>query len=84
MNTHLSSPTNGDDGDAIMSDADRYYAAYPESPAAAKRPRIAMDGNRYVASLDNSVVGGIFFFGTSVASALECFDALYARCSGKL
>ena len=58
--------------------AKRYYAEHPGSPAAMQQPKILIRGGRYVALLGSSISGGVFGFGTTVASALRSFDDLYS------
>jgi hypothetical protein len=62
----------------VQGAAERYYAEHPGSPAATQQPRILVRGGRYVALLGSSISGGVFGFGSTVASALRSFDNLYS------
>jgi hypothetical protein len=43
-----------------------------------QQPKILVRGGRYVALLGSSISGGVFGFGSTVASALRSFDDLYS------
>jgi hypothetical protein len=78
MKTKLLKQTRHDDRTSAQEAAERYYAEHPKSPAAMQQPRILVRGGRYVALLGSSISGGVFGFGSTVASALRSFDDLYA------
>jgi len=78
MKTKQSKETRGDDRTTARGAAERYYAEHPGSPSAMQQPRILVRGGRYVALLGSSISGGVFGFGSTVASALRSFDDLYS------
>jgi hypothetical protein len=70
---------NGHGKLAIASELEDYCVTHPDSPTAIRQPRIVIDQGRYVVALGKSTRDGVFGFGTSVESALRCFDELYLR-----
>ena len=78
MKTKLFKQTVPDDRTTLQGAAKRYYAEHPASPAAMQQPKILVRGGRYVALLGSSISGGVFGFGSTVASALRSFDDLYS------
>ena len=78
MKTKLFKQTVRDDRTTVQGAAKRYYAEHPGSPAAIQQPKILVRGGRYVALLGSSISGGVFGFGSTVASALRSFDDLYS------
>jgi hypothetical protein len=78
METKLFNQTIRDNRTIAQGAAKRYYAEHPGSPAATERPKILVRGGRYVALLGSSISGGVFGFGSTVASALRSFDDLYS------
>jgi hypothetical protein len=78
MKTKLVKQTRRDDRTTAQGAAERYYAEHPSSPAAMQQTRILVRGGRYVALLSGSISGGLFGFGSTVASALRNFDDLYS------
>ena len=78
MKNKLFKQTMGNDRATAQSAAKRYYAEHPGSAAAMQQPKILVRGGRYVALLGSSISGGVFGFGSTVASALRSFDDLYS------
>src|SRR2546428_1658419 len=64
-------------GTAAMERMELYCAAHPGSPAAARRPRLSMRGDLWIALLGASVEEGIVGIGPTVEAALRAFDAQY-------
>jgi hypothetical protein len=54
-----------------------YCAAHPESPSAARRPRLLFRGQLWIALLGPNVDEGIVGIGPTVDDALGAFDAQY-------
>jgi hypothetical protein len=64
---------------AAMQEMERYCAAHPGSPAAARRPGLSIRGRTFVALLGPTIEEGIAGFGDSVQAALSAFDRQYSR-----
>ena len=62
---------------AAMERMERYCAAHPGSPSAARRPKLLYRGQLWVALLGPSVEEGIVGIGPTVEAALRAFDAQY-------
>jgi hypothetical protein len=62
---------------AAMEQMELYCKAHPRSPAAARRPRLFVRGELWIALLGPSVEEGIVGIGASVTAALRAFDAQY-------
>lgn len=56
--------------------AELYFAAYPGSPSATRRPQLSLRSGVWVASLDQ-MRDGIFGLGPTVEAALRAFDSQY-------
>jgi hypothetical protein len=54
-----------------------YCVAHPGSPSAARRPRLFVRGELWIALLGPSVEEGIVGIGRNVSAALRAFDAQY-------
>jgi|ERR1051326_67422 hypothetical protein len=57
--------------------AELYFAAYPGSPAAARRPKLFRRSGTWVALLGANVRDGIAGFGLTIEAALRAFDVQY-------
>jgi len=62
---------------AAMERMDLYCAAHPGSPSAARRPRLFLRSDLWIALLGPSVEEGIVGIGQTVEAALRAFDAQY-------
>jgi hypothetical protein len=62
---------------AAMERMELYCAAHPESPSAARRPRLLYRGQLWIAILGPNVEEGIVGIGPTVEAALRAFDAQY-------
>jgi hypothetical protein len=60
-----------------MEQMELYCQAHPGSPTAARRPRLFVRGELWIALLGPSVEEGIVGIGSSVTAALRGFDAQY-------
>ncbi len=67
----------GDPTLAAMERMERYCAAHPGSPSAARRPQLIYRGQLWVALLGPNVEEGIVGIGQTVEAALRAFDAQY-------
>ena len=56
---------------------DRYCEEHPQSPSAARRPRLLLRGRSWVALLGYTLQDGIAGIGDTVAGALRAFDVQY-------
>ena len=56
---------------------ERYCAAHPGSPSAARRPQLFLRSQLWIALLGPSVEEGIVGLGQTVDAALRAFDAQY-------
>src|SRR4029077_7856086 len=56
---------------------ERYCAAHPGSPSAARRPQLFLRSDLWIALLGPSVEEGIVGIGHTVDAALRAFDAQY-------
>src|SRR6201993_1617044 len=54
-----------------------FCASHPESPSAARRPRLFFRSDLWIALLGPSMEEGIVGIGPTVAAALRAFDAQY-------
>ncbi|HMJ06968.1 MAG TPA: hypothetical protein VK474_11980 [Chthoniobacterales bacterium] len=61
---------------AALTEFEDYCEEHPRSPAAVRRPKLAMRGGRWVAMLGSSLAG-IIGIGETVRSALGAFDRQY-------
>jgi hypothetical protein len=62
---------------AAMERMERYCAANPDSPSAARRPQLFLRSHLWIALLGPSVEEGIVGIGPTVEAALRAFDAQY-------
>src|SRR2546430_1582399 len=62
---------------AAMERMERYCAAHPGSPSAARRPQLLFRNQLWIALLGPSVEEGIVGLGPTVEAALRAFDAQY-------
>src|SRR5256885_17059265 len=60
-----------------MERMERYCAAHPGSPSAARRPQLLFRNQLWIALLGPSVEEGIVGLGPTVEAALRAFDAQY-------
>jgi hypothetical protein len=60
-----------------MERMERYCAAHPGSPSAARRPQLFLRSQLWIALLGPTVEEGIVGIGHTVDSALRAFDAQY-------
>jgi hypothetical protein len=60
-----------------MERMERYCAAHPGSPSAARRPQLLLRSQLWIALLGPSVEEGIVGLGQTVDAALRAFDAQY-------
>ena len=66
-----------DQAQAATEKAERYFAAHPGSPAAARRPALSVRSGTWIALLGRSIEEGIVGLGSTVEAALRAFDAQY-------
>ena len=62
---------------AAIEQMDLYCRAHPASPTAARRPRLFVRGELWIALLGPSVEEGIVGIGSTVVGALRAFDSQY-------
>jgi hypothetical protein len=62
---------------AMQERAELYFAAYPGSPAAVRRPRLSYRSGKWIALLGTNIETGLAGFGPNVESALRAFDRQY-------
>src|ERR1700745_2885459 len=55
-----------------------YCASHPDSPSAARRPRLFFRSDLWIALLGPNIEEGIVGIGPTVAAALRAFDAQYS------
>jgi hypothetical protein len=55
-----------------------YCASHPESPSAARHPRLFFRSDLWIALLGPTIEEGIVGIGPTVAAALRAFDAQYS------
>ena len=60
-----------------MERMERYCAAHPGSPSAARRPQLFLRSHLWIALLGPTVEEGIVGIGQTVDAALRAFDAQY-------
>src|ERR1700757_4260619 len=59
-----------------------FCASHPESPSAARRPRLFFRSDLWIALLGPTIEEGIVGIGPTVAAALRAFDAQYRAGEG--
>ena len=62
-----------------MAEMERYCAEHPQSPTAARRPKLMQRGRSWVALLGYTMQDGVAGIGESVAAALRAFDVQYLK-----
>jgi hypothetical protein len=62
---------------AAMERMERYCAAHPGSPSAARRPQLFLRSHLWIALMGPSVEEGIVGIGPTVEAALRAFDGQY-------
>jgi hypothetical protein len=65
---------------AAMERAELYFAAYPGSPSAVRRPELSLSSGIWVATLGTDRQSNIVGIGTTVEAALREFDRQYLAC----
>jgi hypothetical protein len=77
MNSALNAYPRGDPSLVAKEEMQSYCLAHPRSPSAARRPRLSIRGDLWIALLGPSVEKGIVGIAPSVEAALRAFDTQY-------